>query len=126
MTSGDKLVFESGSLIAGEMRKRRELEVGEVFPADLARLREENARLRAIVDRFRSNTMNAKTKPDWWPECPYAIDVFQMTFAEYCQAVPNEETRTAISGCLGRYFWKLASDAIWHEFSSQIPKEPLK
>jgi hypothetical protein len=38
------------------MRKRRELEVGEVFPANLARLRKENARLRDIVNRLPKST----------------------------------------------------------------------
>jgi len=54
-----------------------------------------------------------KEKPDWWPENPYSEDIFPMKRSEYAKIVPNEKTRTALSGCLGRIFWDIASDMIW-------------
>jgi hypothetical protein len=52
-------------------------------------------------------------KPKWWPENPYPEDVFTMTREQYCESVPDDRLRTAISGCLGRLFWGMASEAIW-------------
>jgi hypothetical protein len=51
--------------------------------------------------------------PEWWPECPYPKSIFPMTIDEYCDAIPDENLRTAISGYLGRIFWELASKSIW-------------
>jgi len=51
-------------------------------------------------------------RPDWWPENPYPADVFPMTLQVYADMV-DEETRTAISGCLGRFFWEIASEQIF-------------
>ena len=52
-------------------------------------------------------------KPEWWPENPYPESVFPMTTDEYCEAVPDGDLRTAISGCLGRVFWDVASEDIF-------------
>ena len=52
-------------------------------------------------------------KPEWWPENPYPESVFPMTTDEYCEAVPGGDLRTAISGCLGRVFWDVASEDIF-------------
>ena len=54
-----------------------------------------------------------KPKPNWWPECPYPESIFTMTDDEYVQAIPDPKLRTAISGYLGRIFWKIASAMIW-------------
>jgi hypothetical protein len=59
---------------------------------------------------------NLKKKPEWWPENPYPSDIFTATLEDYKKVVPNENTRTAINGYLGRRFWDLASDAIWEAF----------
>jgi len=59
-------------------------------------------------------TQSEPKMPDWWPDNPYPDDVFPMTIDEYVKLVPDEQQRTAISGCLGRLFWDLASQAI-HE-----------
>ena len=52
--------------------------------------------------------------PSWWPQNPYPADVFPMTVDDYVIAVPDETARTALSGCLGRLFWNIASKSI-HE-----------
>lgn len=59
------------------------------------------------------------THPAWWPANPYPTDVFPMTESEYVEAVPNEDLRTAISGCLGRMFWDLASIAIKEQLQNE-------
>jgi hypothetical protein len=51
-------------------------------------------------------------KPSWWPKNPYPEDIFPMKRSEYSKIVPDDKTRTALSGCLGRMFWDIASDAI--------------
>ena len=53
------------------------------------------------------------SKPEWWPENPYPADVFPMTLDEYVAAIPDENQRAAISGCLGRLFWDIASESIY-------------
>lgn len=50
--------------------------------------------------------------PSWWPQNPYPTDVFPMTVDDYVKAVPDENERTALSGCLGRLFWDIASQSI--------------
>ena len=52
---------------------------------------------------------HAENNLEWWPENPYPENIFTMTMDEYVAAVPDGALRTAISGCLGRYFWDLAS-----------------
>ena len=52
-------------------------------------------------------------KPEWWPRNPYPGSIFPMTPDEYCDAVPDDDLRTAISGCLGRTFWDIASEDIF-------------
>jgi hypothetical protein len=51
-------------------------------------------------------------KPDWYPKNPYFESVFPATVEDYIREVPDPQTRTALSGALGRLFWELASDAI--------------
>ena len=53
------------------------------------------------------------TKPDWWPTNPYPEDVFPMTTEQFVELIPDENQRAAISGCLGRMFWNIASESIW-------------
>ncbi len=52
-------------------------------------------------------------KPAWWPENPYPKSVFPMQDEEYLKIVPDPHVRTALSGCLGRLFWNIASESIW-------------
>ena len=47
-------------------------------------------------------------KPDWWPQNPYPESVFPMMREDYAEVVPDEKTRTALSGMLGREFWEIA------------------
>jgi hypothetical protein len=53
------------------------------------------------------------SKPSWWPSNPYPEDIFPMQRSEYVLIVPDPNTRGALSGCLGRLFWEMASDMIW-------------
>ena len=46
------------------------------------------------------------------PECPWPVDVWPMTDAEYSEAVPDEGQRTAISGFLMRRGWELCVKAL--------------
>lgn len=57
--------------------------------------------------------MKEDEKPEWWPENPYPEIVFPMDAKKYLEIVPDPKTRTALSGCLGRLFWNIASEAIW-------------
>jgi len=52
-------------------------------------------------------------KPNWWPQNPYPEDIFVMKRDRYPEIVPDDMTRTALSGCLGREFWEIASNMIW-------------
>ena len=44
------------------------------------------------------------------PENPYPEDIFPMQIWDYAEAVPDEEQRTAISGCVGRYVWNVCCE----------------
>ena len=44
------------------------------------------------------------------PENPYPKDIFPMTTTEYVEAVPDDNMRTAISGCIGRYVWNVCCE----------------
>jgi hypothetical protein len=63
--------------------------------------------------------VNNQEKPIWWPKNPYPEDVFTMTVDDYIEMFPDPAQRTAISGCLGRIFWNIASDAIWEGFQNE-------
>jgi hypothetical protein len=52
-------------------------------------------------------------RPWWWPENPYPEDIFPMTIDEYVAAIPDPHLRTAISGCLARFGWRIAETQIW-------------
>jgi len=52
-------------------------------------------------------------KPAWWPQNPYPTDIFPMERSEYPKIVPDPNVRGALSGCLGRVFWDIASNMIW-------------
>lgn len=52
-------------------------------------------------------------KPEWWPENPYPESIFPMTIEDYVNVIPAERLRTAISSCLGRLFWEIASSQIY-------------
>ena len=64
-------------------------------------------------------------KPDWWPKNPYPESVFPMTLDEYCEAVPDGDLRTAISGCLGRTFWSVASEDIFIRMCEAVDERVL-
>jgi len=51
--------------------------------------------------------------PEWWPKCPYPEDIFPMTIGQYKKIIPDPNERTAVSGCLGRLFWKIAEECIY-------------
>ena len=56
-------------------------------------------------------------KPDWWPKCPYPESVFPMQLDDeergYSALVPDGHDRAALSGALGREFWRIAEETIW-------------
>jgi hypothetical protein len=58
--------------------------------------------------------------PEWWPENPYPESVFPMTLEEYEKAIPDENLRTAISGCLGRVFFDLVSAQIYRAYEETL------
>ena len=61
-------------------------------------------------------------KPKWWPDNPYPKSVFPMERDMYSEIVPNEKTRTALSGMLGREFWDIASETIWDAVEVEIER----
>lgn len=52
-------------------------------------------------------------KPEWWPENPYPESIFTMTINDYVRIISDKDIRSAISGCLGRFFWEIASSQIY-------------
>ncbi len=64
--------------------------------------------------------MNKAEKPDWWPETPYPEQIFPMTTKDYVKFVPDPQQRTALSGCLGRLFWDIASETIWDRLKEHL------
>ncbi len=64
--------------------------------------------------------MKAIEKPKWWPDNPYPKSVFPMERDKYSEVVPDEKTRTALSGMLGREFWEIASDTIWEAVEAEL------
>lgn len=54
----------------------------------------------------------SKSKPTWWPRNPYSEIIFPMKRERYAEIVPDPDTRTALSGMLGREFWEIASESI--------------
>lgn len=63
--------------------------------------------------------------PSWWPENPYPEDIFPMRIEDYVRMVPDPKERTALTGCLGRLFWNMASEAIYRAFREQEMSEQL-
>lgn len=59
-------------------------------------------------------------KPDWWPENPYPKSIFPMQRDKYAEIVPEPNTRTALSGMLGREFWEIASNQILLAYSEYV------
>ena len=59
-------------------------------------------------------------KPEWWPKNPYPESIFPMLREKYSDIVPNPETRTALSGMLGREFWDIASESILSALQNNI------
>ena len=55
-------------------------------------------------------------KPNWWPGNPYTERTFPMQQDRYAEIVPDPDTRTALSGCLGREFWDIASETILERY----------
>ncbi len=62
--------------------------------------------------------------PDWWPECPYPTDIFPMSMGEYAKIVPDDATRTALSGALGRFFWQVTTTSILFRYLAQQAEYP--
>jgi len=62
-------------------------------------------------------------KPRWWPKNPYPKTVFTMERDKYAEIVPDEKTRTALSGMLGREFWDIASNSIWEIVEQQLAEK---
>ena len=58
-------------------------------------------------------------RPGWWPENPYPEDVFTMNLNQYVEAIPDPHLRSAISGCLARWAWGVASDMIWKAWQQE-------
>ena len=56
-------------------------------------------------------------RPDWWPPNPYPEWLFPMTTAEYAKSIPNHKKRTAISGCIARFAWEIASQMIFERMT---------
>ena len=65
------------------------------------------------------------SKPDWWPQNPYPESVFPTTIEEYVEFIPDTHNRSAISGCLGRYFWNICQDEIWKRFCEHLKDKEL-
>ena len=51
-------------------------------------------------------------EPYWFPRNPYPEDIFPMSIDKYPQVVPDDSQRTALSGCLGRWFWEMITEDI--------------
>ena len=67
-------------------------------------------------------------KPEWWPECPYPKSVFPMTIDQYVEFIPDNKSRTAISGLLYREGWNVANKQIWEymqEYLEDLKTEAL-
>lgn len=64
--------------------------------------------------------------PEWWPENPYPEDIFTMKRERYPEIVPDPHTRSALSGCLGREFWDIASQAIWDQVKEQLTEKDTR
>ena len=60
---------------------------------------------------------------DWWPENPDSEEIFPMTTADYVAFVPDGKQRTALSGCLGRIFWNIASKSIFDAMKDHLDDE---
>ena len=65
-------------------------------------------------------------KPKWWPECPYPEDIFPMKRERYKEIVPDQDMRTALSGMLGRLFWKIASESIFVKYQEAVKDSLIK
>lgn len=63
-------------------------------------------------------------KPDWWPKNPYPEDIFPMKLEEYPEIVKDPRLRTALSGCLGRMFWDIASGTILDAMERHLEEAP--
>jgi len=68
--------------------------------------------------------MKVSIKPAWWPDNPYPESMFPMTDDEYVKAIPDPKMRTAISGCLGRLFWDIASESIYNAMINEYGDNP--
>lgn len=51
---------------------------------------------------------------------PYLEVIFVMKLERYLEIVPDPDTRIALSGCLERMFWEIASSVIWMEMQGAI------
>lgn len=64
--------------------------------------------------------MKIEKKPDWWPKNPYPEWLFPMDDSGYEVIVPDPHIRTALSGCLGRVFWNIASEMIFDRWLQEV------
>lgn len=62
-------------------------------------------------------------KPNWWPKNPYPEDIFPMERKRYAEIVPDPNTRTALSGMLGREFWNIASELIFLAYKENLDEQ---
>ena len=62
-------------------------------------------------------------RPKWWPQNPYPKEIFPMERNRYPEIVPDPDTRTALSGMLGREFWEIASNKIWEAIENEIEQD---
>jgi hypothetical protein len=61
-----------------------------------------------------------------WPDNPYPEKIFPMDMDRYVKAVSDPVLRTAISGCIGRWVWDVASAAIGKAIGNEFGIEGLQ
>ena len=59
-------------------------------------------------------------KPDWWPINPYPESVWPMQLGDISEIVRDPDELTAISGCMGRHFWEVASDDVCRAVQEEL------
>ena len=62
--------------------------------------------------------------PYWFPRNPYPSDIFPMAIEEYPKVVPDDSQRTALSGCLGRWFWEMITEDILERMNRAYKDDP--
>jgi hypothetical protein len=57
------------------------------------------------------------------PENPYPEIIFPMTTKDYAKAIPDPMTRTAISGCIGRWAFDMTKKYILDKLIEEFENE---